>query len=50
MGGLVANAKPEFCGRSAVLAAEGRERSWLAGLSLDHDRAVPAEAAILVGG
>lgn len=50
MGGLVARTKPDFCGRSAVLAAEGRERSWLAGLSLEHDHAVPAGAAILVGG
>jgi aminomethyltransferase len=50
MGWVVAKHKPAFRGRAAVLAAEGRERSFLAGICVDHDAAMPAGAAILSGG
>lgn len=50
IGWAIARHKVQFRGRAAVLAAEGRERSRLSGIDIDHDAAVPAGAAILRDG
>lgn len=46
IGWAIAQHKPAFRGRAAVLAAQGKERSRMTGIDVDHHAAVPAGAII----